>query len=174
MELESADFPAVFMPADTPEELTVKALNLSRTKVYNARISLSGTGLFPTEEVFLGNLDAGTEGEGVMKVYVGTPHDGGHRKRSGTTDAEKYGPVSGTLTLTYEDALGTVHEETKDYQTEIKKAQILSLNVAEEKETGNSWWYSIFAVVTVFLILLILALIGSLRRKSRLLKEAGR
>ena len=44
----------------------------------------------------------------------------------------------------------------------------------EEKETGNSWWYSIFAVVTVLLILLILALIGSLRRKSRLLKEAGR
>lgn len=69
-------------------------------------------------------------------------------------------------------ALGTVHEETKDYQTETKSPD-LSLNVAEEKETGNSWWYSIFAVVTVFLILLILALIGSLRRKSRLLKEAG-
>ena len=173
MELESADFPAVVYASDT-EELTVKALNLSRTKVYNARISLSGTGLFPTEEVFLGNLDAGTEGEGVMKVYVGTRTMEAIGNDPGTTDAEKYGPVSGTLTLTYEDALGTVHEETKDYQTEIKKAQILSLNVAEEKETGNSWWYSIFAVVTVFLILLILALIGSLRRKSRLLKEAGR
>lgn len=173
MELESADFPAVVYASDT-EELTVKALNLSRTKVYNARISLSGIGLFPTEEVFLGNLDAGTEGEGVMKVYVGTRTMEAIGNDPGTTDAEKYGPVSGTLTLTYEDALGTVHEETKDYQTEIKKAQILSLNVAEEKETGNSWWYSIFAVVTVFLILLILALIGSLRRKSRLLKEAGR
>ena len=109
-----------------------------------------------------------------MKVYVGTRTMEAIGNDPGTTDAEKYGSVSGTLTLTYEDAFGTVHEETKDYQTEIKKAQILSLNVAEEKETGNSWWYSIFAVVTVFLILLILALIGSLRRKSRLLKEAGR
>ena len=130
---------------------------------------------FPTEEVFLGNLDAGTEGEGVMKdSQPGTRTMEAIGNDPSTTDAEKYGSVSGTLTLTYEDALGTVHEETKDYQTEIKKAQILSLNVAEEKETGNSWWYSIFAVVTVFLILLILALIGSLRRKSRLLKEAGR
>ena len=173
MELESMDFPTVVYASDT-EELSVKTLNLSRTKVYNARIRLSGTGLFPTEEVFLGNLEAGTEGEGVMKVYVGTRTMEEIGNDPGTGDAEKYGPVSGTLTLTYEDGLGNVHEETKEYQTEIKKAQILSLHVSEEKETGNSWWYSVFAVVTVFLLLLILALVRSLRRKTQLLKEAGR
>ena len=173
MELESMDFPTVVYASDT-EELSVKALNLSRTKVYNARIRLSGTGLFPTEEVFLGNLEAGTEGEGVMKVYVGTRTMEEIGNDPGTDDAEKYGPVSGTLTLTYEDGLGNVHEETKEYQTEIKKAQILSLHVSEEKETGNSWWYSVFAVVTAFLLLLILALVRSLRRKTQLLKEAGR
>lgn len=173
MELESMDVPTVVYASDT-EELSVKALNLSRTKVYNARIRLSGTGLFPTEEVFLGNLEAGTEGEGVMKVYVGTRTMEEIGNDPGTSDAEKYGPVSGTLTLTYEDGLGNVHEETKEYQTEIKKAQILSLHVSEEKETGNSWWYSVFVVVTAFLLLLILALVRSLRRKTQLLKEAGR
>ena len=173
MELESMDFPTVVYASDT-EELSVKALNLSRTKVYNARIRLSGTGLFPTEEVFLGNLEAGTEGEGVMKVYVGTRTMEEIGNDPGNSDAEKYGPVSGTLTLTYEDGLGSVHEETKEYQTEIKKAQILSLHVSEEKETGNSWWYSVFAVVTAFLLLLVLALVRSLRRKIQLLKEAGR
>lgn len=173
MELESMDIPTVVYASDT-EELSVKALNLSRTKVYNARIRLSGTGLFPTEEVFLGNLEAGTEGEGVMKVYVGTRTMEEIGNDPGTSDAEKYGPVSGTLTLTYEDGLGNVHEETKEYQTEIKKAQILSLHVSEEKETGNSWWYSVFAVVTAFLLLMILALVRSLRRKTQLLKEAGR
>ena len=173
MELESMDVPTVVYASDT-EELSVKALNLSRTKVYNARIRLSGTGLFPTEEVFLGNLEAGTEGEGVMKVYVGTRTMEEIGNDPGTSDAEKYGPVSGTLTLTYEDGLGNVHEETKEYQTEIKKAQILSLHVSEEKETGTSWWYSVFAVVTAFLLLLILALVRSLRRKTQLLKEAGR
>lgn len=173
MELESMDVPTVVYASDT-EEFSVKALNLSRTKVYNARIRLSGTGLFPTEEVFLGNLEAGTEGEGVMKVYVGTRTMEEIGNDPGTSDAEKYGPVSGTLTLTYEDGLGNVHEETKEYQTEIKKAQILSLHVSEEKETGNSWWYSVFAVVTAFLLLLILALVRSLRRKTQLLKEAGR
>ena len=173
MELESMDFPTVVYASDT-EELSVKALNLSRTKVYNARICLSGTGLFPTEEVFLGNMEAGTEGEGVMKVYVGTRTMEEIGNDPGNSDAEKYGPVSGTLTLTYEDGLGNVHEETKEYQTEIKKAQILSLHVSEEKETGNSWWYSVFAVVTAFLLLLVLALVRSLRRKIQLLKEAGR
>lgn len=173
MELESMDVPTVVYASDT-EELSVKALNLSRTKVYNARIRLSGTGLFPTEEVFLGNLEAGTEGEGVMKVYVGTRTMEEIGNDPGTSDAEKYGPVSGTLTLTYEDGLGNVHEETKEYQTEIKKAQILSMHVSEEKETGNSWWYSVFAVVTAFLLILILALVRSLRRKTQLLKEAGR
>ena len=173
MELESMDFPTVVYASDT-EELSVKALNLSRTKVYNARICLSGTGLFPTEEVFLGNLEAGTEEEGVMKVYVGTRTMEEIGNDPGNSDAEKYGPVSGTLTLTYEDGLGNVHEETKEYQTEIKKAQILSLHVSEEKETGNSWWYSVFAVVTAFLLLLVLALVRSLRRKIQLLKEAGR
>ena len=173
MELESMDVPTVVYASDT-EELSVKALNLSRTKVYNARICLSGTGLFPTEEVFLGNLEAGTEGEGVMKVYVGTRTMEEIGNDPGNSDAEKYGPVSGTLTLTYEDGLGNVHEETKEYQTEIKKAQILSLHVSEEKETGNSWWYSVFAVVTAFLLLLVLALVRSLRRKIQLLKEAGR
>ena len=173
MELESMDVPTVVYASDT-EELSVKALNLSRTKVYNARIRLSGTGLFPTEEVFLGNLEAGTEGEGVMKVYVGTRTMEEIGNDPGTSDAEKYGPVSGTLTLTYEDGLGNVHEETKEYQTEIKKAQILSLHVSEEKETGNSWWYSVFAVVTAFLLLLVLALVRSLRRKIQLLKEVGR
>lgn len=173
MELESMDVPTVVYASDT-EELSVKALNLSRTKVYNARIRLSGTGFFPTEEVFLGNLEAGTEGEGVMKVYVGTRTMEEIGNDPGTSDAEKYGPVSGTLTLTYEDGLGNVHEETKEYQTEIKKAQILSLHVSEEKETGNSWWYSVFAVVTAFLLLMILALVRSLRRKTQLLKEAGR
>ena len=173
MELESMDVPTVVYASDT-EELSVKALNLSRTKVYNARIRLSGTGLFPTEEVFLGNLEAGTEGEGVMKVYVGTRTMEEIGNDPGTSDAEKYGPVSGTLTLTYEDGLGNVHEETKEYQTEIKKAQILSLHVSEEKETGNSWWYSVFAVVTAFLLLLVLALVRSLRRKIQPLKEVGR
>lgn len=173
MELESMDVPTVVYASDT-EELSVKARNLSRTKVYNARIRLSGTGLFPTEEVFLGNLEAGTEGEGVMKAYVGTRTMEEIGNDPGTSDAEKYGPVSGTLTLTYEDGLGNVHEETKEYQTEIKKAQILSLHVSEEKETGNSWWYSVFAVVTAFLLLMILALVRSLRRKTQLLKEAGR
>ena len=83
-----------------------------------------------------------------MKVYVGTrTMEAIGEIDPGTTDAGRYGPVSGTLTLTYEDALGTVHEETKDYQTECQKSpDSFSLNVAEEKETGNALVVSRFSL----------------------------
>ena len=109
-----------------------------------------------------------------MKVYVGTRTMEEIGNDPGTSDAEKYGPVSGTLTLTYEDGLGNVHEETKGISDGDQKSADPFPACLRRKETGNSWWYSVFAVVTAFLLLLILALVRSLRRKTQLLKEAGR
>ena len=45
MELDAAEIPP-FVYASETQELCVKALNLSRTGVYNVRISLSGIPLF--------------------------------------------------------------------------------------------------------------------------------
>ena len=172
MELEMAEIPEILYASDTVE-LSLKALNLSRTDVYNVRMSLSGSGLFSNEDVFVGNMEAGTEGQGSMQVYVGTRTMKEIGADAGEDDGEKYGPVNGTITLRYEDAKGEIHEVTKEFQTEIKKAQILALKV-DKQEEANPWWMSVVAVVIVGLVILSILLMLRLRKKNVLLEEARR
>lgn len=169
VELHNAAFPAVLYATDT-QEFSIQALNLSRVPVYNVRIQLSGTGLFPAEDVFIGNMDAGTEGNGAMQVYVGTKAMQAIGDDSGTEDVEKYGPVNGTITLQYEDASGETHTQTETFQSEIKKPKVLSLEADDTQET-NAWWISIFAAVGAGMLLVIVVLALRLRKKSALLHD---
>ena len=169
VELHNAAFPAALYATDT-QEFSIQALNLSRVPVYNVRIQLSGTGLFPAEDVFIGNMDAGTEGNGVMQVYVGTKAMQAIGDDSGTEDVEKYGPVNGTITLQYEDASGETHTQTETFQSEIKKPKVLSLEADDTQET-NAWWISIFAAVGAGMLLVIVVLALRLRKKSALLHD---
>lgn len=169
VELHNAAFPAVLYATDT-QEFSIQALNLSRVPVYNVRIQLLGTGLFPTEDVFIGNMDAGTEGNGAMQVYVGTRTMQAVGHDSGTEDVEKYGPVNGTITLQYEDASGETHTQTETFQSEIKKPKVLSLEVDDTQET-NAWWISVFAAVGAGMLLVIVVLALRLRKKSALLRD---
>lgn len=169
VELHNAAFPAVLYATDT-QEFSIQALNLSRVPVYNVRIQLSGTGLFPAEDVFIGNMDAGTEGNGAMQVYVGTRTMHAIGDDSGTEDVEKYGPVNGTITLQYEDASGETHTQTETFQSEIKKPKVLSLEADDTQET-NAWWISIFAAVGAGMLLVIVVLALRLRKKSALLHD---
>ena len=169
VELHNAAFPAVLYATDT-QEFSIQALNLSRVPVYNVRIQLSGTGLFPAEDVFIGNMDAGTEGNGAMQVYVGTKAMQAIGDDSGTEDVEKYGPVNGTITLQYEDASGETHTQTETFQSEIKKPKVLSLEADDTQET-NAWWISIFAAVGAGMLLVIVVLALRLHKKSALLHD---
>ena len=169
VELHNAAFPAVLYATDT-QEFSIQALNLSRVPVYNVRIKLSGTGLFPTEDVFIGNMDAGTEGNGAMQVYVGTRTMQAVGHDSGTEDVEKYGQVNGTITLQYEDASGETHTQTETFQSEIKKPKVLSLEADDTQET-NAWWISVFAAVGAGMLLVIVVLALRLRKKSALLHD---
>lgn len=170
MELEAASIPEVLYASETVE-IPVKAMNLSRTEAYNARITLSATGLFPKEEAFLGTIEAGTAGEGTLRVYTGTRTMKSIGNDPGAADSEKYGPITGTITLQYEDASGTSYQIESDFQSEIKKAQILSLKV-EEEEQPNPWWISILAAAFLALLAVIILLIRLIRRKNILLEEA--
>lgn len=68
-ELEASDIPSIVYTMDTIE-VPVKAMNLGRDKLYNAKVRLEATGLSPSGTVFLGNIEAGTAAEGSMKIYV--------------------------------------------------------------------------------------------------------
>lgn len=169
-ELDVSDIPSIFYTMDTVE-IPVKALNLGRDKIYNARVQLEADGLNSKETVFLGNVDAGTASEGTMKVYVK-----GFSENTDTSSGNSGAPVSGAATgkirLTYEDSAGNSYETATDFTSEIKENQIQSLKIEEEQEETNSWWYSIIAVLAVLLISIILFLLTRLHKKSVLLEEA--
>ena len=192
-ELEISDIPSVFYTMDTVE-IPVKALNLGRDKIYNAKVKLEADGLTPKETVFLGNVEAGTASEGTIRVYVkGSTGNKSSKSQSvaeagslsdnvsdisdendATSQNTSISPdqITGKLILTYEDSTGNSYQTAVDFSSEIKESQIQSLKVEDSQEETNSWWYSIFAILAVLLIIIILFLMSRLHKKSVLLEEA--
>lgn len=192
-ELEVSDIPSVFYTMDTVE-IPVKALNLGRDKIYNAKVKLEADGLSPKETAFLGNVDEGTASEGTIRVYVkGSTGNKSSKSQSvaeagslsdnvsdisdendTTSQNTSISPdqITGKLILTYEDSTGNSYQTAVDFSSEIKESQIQSLKVEDSQEETNSWWYSIFAILAFLLIIIILFLISRLHKKSVLLEEA--
>ena len=154
-------------------DLAVRVQNLSRTGIYNVRVDLEGQGMFPKEEIFVGNMDAGTMAEGTMSIYVGTRTMKAAGQDEGTDESEMYGKVSGKLTLSYEDLQGNIYQETSEYQTQINKPEIQSLKIETPKK-ANSWWYSVFVVAGAGMLLIIIGLVIRNRKQKMLLEEARR
>ena len=192
-ELEVSDIPSVFYTMDTVE-IPVKALNLGRDKIYNAKVKLEADGLAPKETAFLGNVDEGTASEGTIRVYVkGSTGNKSSKSQSvaeagslsdnvsdisdendTTSQNTSISPdqITGKLILTYEDSTGNSYQTAVYFSSEIKESKIQSLKVEDSQEETNSWWYSIFAILAFLLIIIILFLISRLHKKSVLLEEA--
>ena len=167
--LECGDIPAEAASTDTLM-LSVKVQNLSRTPVNNVRVSLKGKGLFPKEKVFVGNMEAGTQGEGVMRVYVGTRTMEKPGVDPGTSESEMFGNVKGKLVLAYEDSQGNTHKEEKKFKLEITKPKIQTLKVEKPKK-ANSWWFSVIAAGGAGMLAVIVLLLGRLRRQKVRIEE---
>ena len=170
--LDCEGIPATVYSTDTID-LAVRVQNLSRTGIYNVRVDLEGQGMFPKEEIFVGNMDAGTMSEGTMSIYVGTRTMKAAGQDEGTDESEMYGKVSGKLTLSYEDLQGNIYQETSEYQTQINKPEIQSLKIETPKK-ANSWWYSVFVVAGAGMLLIIIGLVIRNRKQKMLLEEARR
>ena len=168
-DLEVSDIPSVFYTMDTVE-IPVKALNLSRDKIYNAKVQLKADGLNPNGTAFLGSAEAGTAAEGTIKVYVkGLSED--NNDTSSKNGAVSSSQMAGKFILTYEDSSGNSHETTTEFTFQIKDSQIQSLKIDTEQEETNSWWYSILAVLAFLMISTILILLVRLHKKTVLLEE---
>ena len=134
-ELEASDIPSIFYTMDTVE-IPVKALNLGRDKIYNARVQLEADGLNSKESVFLGNVEAGTASEGTIKIYVKGTNTENSKTQSatGTGDSDENSgslqkaatspdQISGKLILTYEDSTGNAYQSAVDFVSEIKESR---------------------------------------------------
>lgn len=170
--LSCDEIPAEVYSTDTVN-LGIRVQNLGRTEIYNARVVMEGKGMFPKEEIFLGNMDAGTERTGTMRAFVGTRTMEANGRDEGTDERDMYGAVTGRIILKYEDGEGKPYEQVKEYETSIRKPRIQSLNIEAPKK-ANNWWYSVFAAAGAGLICLVFGLIHRIRRQKILLEEIRR
>ena len=153
-ELVNLSFPEQVYAADT-EFLSFQVQNTGLSPVYNVRVQMKAKGLFPQQEVFLGNMEAGTSADGEQKVFVGTldmDEDGNVLENGG----EKYGDTSGEVIFSYENEQGEVTEQRLEIHTVIQEAQTLKLDIEEQKPKTNQWWITILFFVFAVLLLVII------------------
>lgn len=147
-------------------ETAVRIRNTGKTAIYQARIELNAPGLFATEAVTAGNVEAGAVFDGSMRIYVGNKNMESISQYDAEAEESAYGQTAGTLTLTYEDADGEVYTQTQEFTTVIEKPQIVELTVEKETVQTNEW-YGAVLVLLVLLFLLIIAILGLRLKRSR-------
>lgn len=164
--LANLSFPGQVYASDT-EFLSFQVQNTGMSAIYNVTVRLEGKGLFPQQEVFLGNIDGGASADGEQKVFVGTldmDAEGNVLENGG----EKYGDTSGTVTLSYEDEQGQVTEQKVEISTSVQKADTAELHIEEPKPKTNQWWVTIFFFVISALVLAIIWLYLRMKHYQRM------
>ncbi|MCD7716333.1 MAG: hypothetical protein LUI39_07765 [Lachnospiraceae bacterium] len=155
---------------------TLEIRNTGRSPVYNVQVSLEADGLIATNTVYAGNMEAGTSSDETIKIYVSNLNDKDESSQAENSDIASaetaYGSTTGLLTLTWEDAYGTVYTETQEFTTTIAAPQVVELSVeAEEESTSNQWWAVTIVILILFFLILIAVLVRKLTRKRRQLED---
>lgn len=132
---DGAALPARIVQGET-ESVAVNLMNTGKSPLYNCAIRFDVDGLTSGGSVFVGEIPSGESKSGSANLRAA---------------AEKEGKVSGTLTITYEDAYGEVHEEVIDVSTEIaKKVEQAAAQAEKEEENKNTlWWLFLLAGLLV-------------------------
>ncbi len=168
--LEGFQLPAQVYSMETIES-GVQIRNVGKTMIYNAQVEFQGEGLFATGTVFAGNLDAGTAGEGTLRIYVGNKNMTALSDAGAGTDDSAYGPASGTLTLTYEDAYGEKYSQTQEFSTVIQKPQTIELTVEKEEVQTNQWWAASLVLLVLLFLVILIGMALRLRKSRRALED---
>lgn len=165
-QLVNLTFPEQVYASDT-EFMSFQVQNTGLPMIYNAKVRLEAKGLFPVQEVFLGNIEGGSSADGEQKVFVGTldmDAQGNVIEEGGT----KYGDTSGTVIFSYENEQGEVTEQKLEIHTEIQEAETIDLKIEDEKPKTNQWWVTIIFFVIVALVLVIIWLYLRMKHYQRM------
>lgn len=165
-QLVNLSFPEQVYASDT-EFMSFQVQNTGLSTIYNVTVRLEAKGLFPQQEVFLGNIEGGSSADGEQKVFVGTL-DMDAQGNVVEEGGEKYGDTSGTVIFSYEDEQGEVTEQKMDIHTEIQEAEIVELTVEDEKPKTNQWWITIIFFVIAALVLVIVWLYLRMKHYQRM------
>ena len=142
--------------------VSLSYVNKGKNPVSNLEARLTGTNLGAGGYQYLGNLNAGTEGSVDFDL---------------TPDAA--GPVSGTITLSYEDASGNPRTITKEFSSTVEQAQFdpsmmdPSMTDTEPQSTGLPAWALGLIVVCVVVIVVVIVVVLKRRKKKKAMALAA-
>lgn len=142
--------------------VSLSYVNKGKNPVSNLEARLTGTNLGAGGYQYLGNLNAGTEGSVDFDL---------------TPDAA--GAVSGTITLSYEDASGEPRTITKEFSSTAEELQFdpsmmdPSMTETEPQSTGLPGWALGLIVVCVVVIVVVIVVVLKRRKKKKAMALAA-
>ena len=138
--------------------VSLSYVNKGKNPVSNLEARLTGTNVGAGGYQYLGNLNAGTEGSVDFDL---TP--------------DSAGAVSGTITLSYEDASGEVRTITKEFATTAEEMTFdpsmmdPNMGMEEPQTTGMPMWgWAVIAVCGVVIVVVIVVVIKRRKKKKAL------
>lgn len=160
-EVGQLEVPDTLMLGDTGN-VSLTYVNKGKNPVSNLEARLSGTNLGAGGYQYLGNLNAGTEGSVDFDI---------------TPDAA--GAVSGTITLSYEDASGEPRTITKDFSTTAEEMTFdpgmmdPGLEDMEPTQTGMPVWGWVLIVVCGGVVVAVVVVVVKRRKKKKAMALAA-
>ena len=154
LEYTEAALPARVTQGDVPS-LSITLMNMGRSTLTNVLLTFDVPGLASGGSVLAGTIEPGTSKDASANFRV---------------DDAALGPVSGTLTISYEDPYGESHQIQLPLKTTVEKkvVQVYGKEAPEDKEERPSW--PLYGVIGVLCGLLALQR-ALLKRKIRALEE---
>lgn len=137
--------------------VSLSYVNKGKNAVSNLEARLSGTNLGAGGYQYLGNLNAGTEGSVDFDL-----------------SPDSAGAVSGTITLSYEDASGETRTITKEFSTTAEQASfdpsMMDPSMEEPQQpTGMPvWGWAVIVVCGVVVVVVIVVVIKRRKKKKAL------
>lgn len=139
--------------------VSLSYVNKGKNPVSNLEARLTGTNLGAGGYQYLGNLNAGTEGSVDFDL---------------TPDAA--GPITGTITLSYEDAAGEPRTVTKDFTSNVEELTYddsmmdPGMDMMEPQPTGMPvWGWALLVVCGGAVIAVIVVVVLRKRKKAKAL-----
>lgn len=148
IEIAPVSFPKSIQLGETVE-LQTQVMNLGKGKIYHVRAVLEADGLTPSGQVFIGDMEGGTEISDGIEITA-----------EGLSGDSLYGTSQGKIIFYYEDEMGNEMTQSQDFETAILSP--LSGNTDNEKTDDTGQWWIIMAVILI--IVFEIALIFVVRR----------
>lgn len=141
--------------------VSLSYVNKGKNPVSNLEARLSGTNLGAGGYQYLGNLNAGTEGSVDFDL-----------------SPDSAGAVSGTITLSYEDASGETRTITKEFSTTAEEMtfdpSMMDPSMEEPQQpTGMPVWGWVVIVVCGVVVIVVIVVVIKRRKKKKALALAA-